>query len=188
MFFSITKITDGTTSYDVAGNIFMTPDGISATVGCNTIAAPATWDPGTGVLTITGDAVSTKMACLGDPGAAEALLVKLLGTGTVTWDGTTLSGTGITADASIAMADGVAPVGLTLGGTNSGATTGSGVETLGAGSVPVAAPSVPTVPVAAAATKSNEGIAALVLVLTAAALLAFLFAGGLVARRASRQS
>lgn len=171
MFFSISTISDGTTSYDVAGNIAMGPDGLTATVGCNTIAAQATWDVDKGTLTITGEAVSTKMACMGDPGAAEALLVQLLGAGVVSWDGSVLTGGGITAQAMVAMADGLAPVDLTIG---SDGTAGSGGETTAV-----------TSPVAAAS--GTDGMAWMVLLGTAAALVVLLVAGGLVARRAARQ-
>jgi heat shock protein HslJ len=174
MFFSITKITDGTTSYDVQGTLTMGPDGLSANVGCNSIGAPATWDAATNTLTITGPVVSTKMACMGDPGAAEALLVQLLGAGTVTWDGTTLAGAGITADAMVAMADGVNPIYL----ANDTGTVASGSAT-GAEAAPTAA--------AAKATSGGEGAASMVLLLTAGAMVAFLLVGGLIARRASRQ-
>ncbi len=183
MFFSITKIADGTTSYDVQGSITMGPDGLTATVGCNTIAAPATWDAEKNLLTVTGVAVSTKMACMGDPGAAEALLVQLLGAGTVTFDGTTLTGAGITADAMIAMADGVAP--LTLGGpVTVGSGAGSG-EANGAVTGTDKAAAVPAAPVAA--TPGAEGAASMMLLVMVAALLVFLVAGGLFARRVTRQ-
>ncbi len=169
MFFSITKISDGTNSYDVEGTISMGPDGLTATVGCNTLSAAASFDA-EGVLQITGPVASTKMACLGDPGAAEALLVQLLGAGTVTWDGTALTGGGITADAMQAMADGLAPVDLAV---TSGVASGAGAEVEKA---------------SVGAASGAEGAASTVLLLTAAALVLFLVAGGLVARRVSRQS
>jgi heat shock protein HslJ len=172
MLFSITTISDGTTSYNVQGSLTLGADGLSATVGCNMIAAPATWDAA-GVLTITGPVVSTKMACMGDPGAAESLLVQLLRAGTVKWDGTALTGGGVTAEAMVAMADGVAPIYLS---PNNGAGVDSGTVTVGTESSPVAAAS------------GAADAASMALVLTAAAMVAFLLVGGLVARRASRAS
>ena len=169
MFFSITKISDGTNTYAVDGNLTIGPDGLNATVGCNSIAAQATWDA-EGALQITGPIVSTKMACLGDPGAAEALLVQLLGAGTVKWDGAMLTGAGITADAMVAMADGVNPVYL----ANDTGTVASG-SGAGAEKAPVAASS------------GAEGAASMVLLLTGAAMVLFLLAGGLVARRVSHK-
>jgi hypothetical protein len=169
MSFSITKITDGTHAFNVAGSLTMGPDGMSATVGCNTIVAPATWDA-SGVLTITGAVVSTKMACMGDRGPSEALLLQLLGAGALKWDGTTLSGGGITADATVAMDGGAVPIYLS---PNNGAGVGSGA---GREATPVAA------------TSAAASAASMVLLLTAAAMLLFLLVGGLVARRASRQS
>jgi hypothetical protein len=79
---AITGIELNGTHIDAKGTIGFEATGLSASVGCNSIGGPASVD-GNGMLTFSGDLVTTDIACPKDLAVAEDALMKILSGGPI---------------------------------------------------------------------------------------------------------